>query len=110
MARPRIDRKKIGSNNKKRGASEERAVAALLTDKMEEPFKRVGNRGASSADVESDNYVVEVKSRTQASPLLMREAQEQLEKAMAETGKDGFLVFRYKDNGKRTTWVIKKVD
>lgn len=105
-----VDRRRIGKNNKSRGASEERAVSAILTDYFEEPFNRVGNRGRSSADVESDTKVVEVKSRTQPTPKLIREAWEQVEVAVKETDKEGYLVVRYKDGNRRTTWLMKRID
>lgn len=109
MANDRIDRSKIGKRSKQRGAEEERTVARILTEQTGQVFTRVGNRGTTSADLISDEYCVEVKSRTQATPLLIREAQKQLDIAMKETEKDGFLILRYLDNGRRTTWMVKKI-
>ena len=109
MANDRIDRSKIGKRSKQRGAEEERTVARILTEQTGQVFTRVGNRGTTSADLISDEYCVEVKSRTQATPLLIREAQKQLDIAMEETEKDGFIILRYKDNGKRTTWFVKQI-
>ena len=110
MANGNVDRKKIGTNNKKRGAQEERTVARILTEQTGQVFSRVGNRGTTSADLISEEYCVEVKSRTQVTPVLIREAYQQLELAMEETGLDGFLILRFLDKGRRTTWMVKRID
>ena len=104
-----VDRKRIGKNNKQRGAQEERNVLELLKAYFGEEFHRVGNRGSSSADVESDNIVVEVKSRQSSSWRLLRDAWAQIEQAVEETGKEPWLVISNVDSRRRTRWLITKL-
>lgn len=105
-----VDRRKLGRNSKVRGAQEERNVLPLLKAHLGEDFHRVGNRGASSADCESDHYVVEVKSRQTATWRLLLDAWAQVGEAVEETGKEPLVVVSFIDDRKRTRWIITKLE
>ena len=104
-----VDRQRIGKNNKVRGAQEERNVLALLQSYFGEEFHRVGNRGTSSADVESETLVIEVKSRQSSSWRLLRDAWAQIEVAAEETGKEPWIVVSNVDARRRVRWLITKL-
>lgn len=104
-----VDRQRLGRNNKIRGAQEERNVLALLESYFGETFTRVGNRGTSSADVESETVVVEVKSRQSSSWRLLRDAWAQIEIAAEETGKEPWLVISNIDSRRRVRWLVTKL-
>ena len=105
-----VDRHRLGKNSKARGAQEERNVCPILAAHLGEEFHRVGNRGESSADVESDTFVVEVKSRLTSTWTLLQEAWAQAEKAAEQTGKEPRVLVSFKDNGRRTRWLITKLE
>lgn len=104
-----VDRRILGRNSKVRGKQEERNVLALLKEHFGEDFKRNPDNGTKVADVESDTKVVEVKSRLTKSYALLLTAWAQAEAAAQQTGKEPYLVFSFKDGGKRTRWVITKL-
>ena len=104
-----INRAALGRNSKARGKQEERNVLALLKEHFGEDFKRNPDNGTKVADVESDTKVVEVKSRLTKSYALLLTAWAQAEAASQQTGKEPWLVFSFKDDGKRTRWVITKL-
>jgi Holliday junction resolvase len=105
-----VDRRKIGKASKVRGAQEERNVLPLLKTHLGEDFIRVGNRGASSADCESETFVVEVKSRQSATWRLLLDAWAQAEQAAQETGKEPRVLVSFVDNRRRTRWLITKLE
>ena len=104
-----VNRSALGRNSKARGKQEERNVLALLKAHFGEVFHRNPDSGFKIADVESDTKVVEVKSRLTKSYALLLTAWAQAEAAAKQTGKEPWLVFSFKDNGKRTRWIITKL-
>ena len=105
-----INRSTLGRNSKARGKQEERNVLKLLEHFFAEEFRRNPDNGTKVADVESVSKVVEVKSRLTKSYALLLTAWAQAEAASQQTGKEPYLVFSFKDNGKRTRWLITKLE
>lgn len=95
------DMKKIGKNNKRRGKQEERNVAKVVGG------WRNPDNGTKIADVETDEYCIEVKSKTTGSPAQLIKGWQQALAAAAETGKKPVVVLSYVDKGKRVRWLVK---
>ena len=104
------DRSAIGRRAKARGAQQERAALEPLTKHFGEPFKRTGNKGTSSADVTSEHYCVEIKSRIRPTWTELRSAWKQAEQAAKETGLEPYVLFAFTDDGKKTRWLIQKIE
>ena len=92
-----------GRNNKHRGATIEREVARITGG------KRIGNRGTSSADVETDTQAIEVKSTISPTPAWWLRAWEQAEQAAKETGKEPVIIRSNVDKGRRVYWEIRRL-
>jgi hypothetical protein len=108
---PRVqDRSAIGRRAKARGAAQERAALEPLAKRFGEPFKRTGNRGTSSADVTSEHYCVEIKSRLRPTWSELRNAWKQAEKAAEETGLEPYVLFAFTEDGKKIRWLIQKLE
>ena len=102
-------RSRRGRLSKSRGKSEERRVAKLLTEELNETFTRNPDNGTKVADIESETYVVEVKSRLTESFALLRQAWGQAEAAEAETGKHPLIVLTFKEDGRRVNWLVQRL-
>ena len=96
-------RKKIGRNNRTRGASVEREVAKVIGG-----WRNI-DRGGAWGDVQTTTRVVEVKSRQQATPKLIAGAWEQVTEAAEKTGKDPSVMLCYVDGGKRSMWEVRRI-
>lgn len=105
-----VDRQKIGRNNKNRGKQEERNVLEPLATHFVEEFHRNPDNGDQVADVESENYVVEVKSKTTGSPAQLIKGWGQVLEAERQTGKEPFVVLSFVDKGKRVRWIVQKLE
>lgn len=97
------DFRKIGKNNKVRGASVERLVAALYNG------KRNRNAGQAQADVETKELSIEVKSLQRSTPQLLSNAWTQATSSAILNGKIPVVVLSYIDNGRRVYWEVRKV-
>ena len=104
-----VDRRKLGRNSKARGKQEERNVLKLLQEHFGEEFKRNPDNGTKVADVESENIVVEVKSRQTAPWRLLQDAWAQAEKAAEDTGKEPYVIVSNIQNRRRVRWIITKL-
>ena len=104
-----VDWKKLGSNNKKRGKQEERNVLIPLMEHFFQPFHRNPDNGNQIADVESKDFVVEVKSKTTGTPAHLIKGWSQVSEAQKQTGKEPYVVLSYVDKGKRVRWIVRKL-
>ncbi len=100
------DRKKIGRNNRARGAGAEREAAALLTELTGEEHWRNIDRGGKWGDVQSATHVYEIKSRQVALPQLFDSALAQMKVAAEHTGKSGGVLVRYARPGRKARWLL----
>jgi hypothetical protein len=102
--------KKIGKNNKSRGKQIERNVLKPLAEFFSEVFWRNPDNGDQVADVESEHYVVEVKSKITGSPAQLIKGWSQAQAAEKQTGKKPYVVLSFVDKGKRVQWLVEKLD
>ena len=100
-----IDRSRLGRNNKNRGKTVERFVARTFFGTERQP-----TTGRGGADIETATHVVEVKSRQQPTPALMREAWQQVTGYAILTGKQPVVVLAYKDDGRWSYWRLEKLE
>ncbi len=103
------DRKKIGRNNRARGAAAEREAASLLTDMevdVREGWYRNIDRGGKYGDIASTYAVAEVKTVTGKMPPLFDGALAQVAEAAEATEKDNFgVLVRYARPGHKARWL-----
>ena len=103
------DRRKIGRNNRKRGAAAEREAARILTNgSIGRPgvWYRNIDRGGKYGDIACAEAVAEVKSVSRAMPALFDGALKQNAEAAAATGKDNFgVLVRYARPGHKVRWL-----
>ena len=102
------DRRKIGRNNRARGAAAEREAARLLTEHpgMEAGWYRNIDRGGKYGDIACAYAVAEVKSVSRAMPALFDGALKQAAEAAEATGKDNFgVLVRYARPGHKVRWL-----
>lgn len=98
-----LENVKRGRNSKARSKSVEREVAHLVGG------QRIPD-GVGHGDVQNTGCVFECKSHQRPSPKRRLEAWAQAEHAAEVTGKDPALVETYIDGGKRTFWLIVKME
>jgi hypothetical protein len=103
------DAQKRGRRNKMFGKAQERAVLPVLSRFFGQPFHRNPDSGVKVADVESADYVVEVKAKSTNMPAFLVEAFGQMEAAMAATGKQGRVCVTWLVGRKRRYFVMEEV-
>ncbi len=96
---------KIGRNNKQRGKKYERRVAAAL-----EGIRNINNM-QQHTDVETDEFVYEVKSTQSKVPVWLDNAKKQLELASKETNKkEGGVIKVYTKGAKARAFLIYEIE
>ncbi|MCH8863643.1 MAG: hypothetical protein IID51_14235 [Proteobacteria bacterium] len=100
------DRRKIGRNNRTRGAAAEREAARLLNVTHLDQWYRNIDRGGKYGDIACPSAVAEVKSVSRAMPALFDGALAQVAEAAEATGKDNFgVLVRYARPGHKVRWL-----
>ena len=95
----------IGRNNKQRGKIYERRVAAAL-----EGIRNINNM-QQHTDVETDEFVYEVKSTQSKVPVWLDNAKKQLELASKETNKkEGGVIKVYTKGAKARAFLIYEIE
>lgn len=103
---------KRGRNAKARGKNEERNSASALNAEPGfegEDFRRNPDNGTKVADLESENYVVEVKSQQKPTYALIKRAWSQALAAHRGTGKHPLIVLTFVDEGRRVRWLVQRL-
>lgn len=103
------DNARRGRLSKARGKAVEREVLDLLGYHLGETFHRNPDNGTKQCDVESDTYVVEVKSRQTEPYALIKVAEEQVNKARDVTGKRPLMVFTFIQDRKRAVYLLERI-